>query len=141
MTTDDLNAFVSGYVDAALFSEPIGDDFAQAWADFYDEQPPSAGDISLQSFNFEANDLTPKALAACIVDCEAFVNDNAKLLAGYDSYEAGSLFLFTRNGHGCGFWESSDATGYELTDASKPYGEVNFLADAETQEVHVYPEG
>jgi hypothetical protein len=141
MTTDDLNAFVSGYVDAALFSEPIGDEFAQAWADLYDEQPPSPGDTSLQSLGFEADSLAPEALNTCIADCEAFATDNAEPLSDYEPYEAGSLFLFTRNGHGCGFWESSDATGYELTDASKPYGEVNFLADAETQLVHVYPEG
>ena len=141
MTTDDLKAFVSGYIDAALFSEPIGDEFAQAWADCYDEQPPSPGDTSLQSFGFEAEALAPEALAACIVDCEAFVEDNAEPLAGYDSYEAGSLFLFTRNGHGRFEWESFNATGYELTDAAKPYGEVNFYADAETQLVHVYPEG
>jgi hypothetical protein len=50
-----------------------------------------------------------------------------------DALEAfGHDFWLTRNGHGAGFWDRGlGALGDRLTDASKPYGEVNLWVDAD----------
>ena len=61
--------------------------------------------------------------AAFLAFCEArniFLND-------YEMDQAGIDFIFTRNGHGCGFWDGDwpEVLGDELTEIAKQFGELN----------------
>jgi hypothetical protein len=115
----DLDAFTQGYVEAMFFTS-TGDDgeaFAEGFAD-----------------------LAPETLARIIADCAKFQEGSAWLRAvnaakGYDfpgEADAGRDFWFTRNGHGCGFWDGDwpEPHATALTDAARAFGEVDaYLGD------------
>jgi hypothetical protein len=108
----DLDAFAQGYIEAAFFTS-TGDD----------------GNALEQGFS----DLAPGTLAAMIADCAKFCESSAWLRAvnaakSYDfpgEAQAGHDFWYTRNGHGCGFWDSDWPEPYAtaLTDAAKAFPE------------------
>jgi len=112
--------FTRGYVEAALFSG-LGED----------ETPPGG---------LDAGDLAPETWAAVRRDCAAFLaacgdlvdalgdhhrpgspNDDAMSHAGRD-------FWYTREGHGCGFWDGDwpEASGEALSSAAKAFGEASW---------------
>jgi len=115
----DLDSFTQGYVEAMFFTS-TGDDgeaFAEGFAD-----------------------LAPETLARIIADCAKFQEGSAWLRAvnaakGYDfpgEADAGRDFWFTRNGHGCGFWDGDwpEPHATALTDAARAFGEVDaYLGD------------
>jgi hypothetical protein len=115
----DLDSFTQGYVEALFFTSQ-GDDgeaFAEGFAD-----------------------LAPETLARIIADCAAFQEGSAWLRAvnaakGYDfpgEADAGRDFWFTRNGHGCGFWDGDwpELHATALTDAAHAFGNVDaYLGD------------
>jgi hypothetical protein len=131
----DLDAFTQGYVEALFFT--------------------STGDDG-EAFGEGFADLAPETLARIIADCAAFQKKNVVALAccqmtedereelaehghgpGWDNEnktatELGRDFWYTRNGHGCGFWDGDWPEPYAtiLTDAAKSFDEVDaYLGD------------
>lgn len=137
---DDLDAFTQGYLEALFFTsqgdgEPGTDNESGLWVESEDEP-------GLWSNEFGFSDLAPETLAAIIADCREFqVADNSGQ-ALFDAYEsdapragpraAGMDFWYTRNGHGCGFWDGDWPEPYasQLTDASKAFRSLDaYLGD------------
>lgn len=131
----DLDEFVRGYVEAALWTTSIEADFANAHNERTGED--WAEDTGMLDFGLTVDDIDPESLASMRADCAAFCEANAADLdayceqRSYDSSQgsvssyAGHDFLLTRNRHGTGFWDRGlGALGDRLTEASKPYGET-----------------
>ena len=107
----DLDTFTIAYIQCALWSTT-------------DESTPEGG-YPLDD-NYDAEDLTNKALDSIIADCDAFQKDNAEDLSGLDSGYCGHDFWLSRNGHGAGFWDRGyGELGNRLHKAAKVYGECN----------------
>ena len=115
----DLDRFLSGYVECAL------------WSSCGPEEEPHACE-SLDDL-FGADDIAPECLASMREDCADFIASNAADLALYAekrgneqwgaSELAGHDFWLTRNGHGAGFWDRGlGALGDRLSTAAKVYG-------------------
>jgi hypothetical protein len=116
----DLDAFTQGYVEALFFTSQ-GDD----------------GEAFEQGFS----DLAPVILLRIISDCAAFrrgeqwqqwLDHAADADIHAEDEAAGRDFWYTRNGHGCGFWDGDWPEPYAtaLTDAAKSFGEVDaYLGD------------
>lgn len=113
-----LDPFTRSYFEALFFTDSgqeegqLGD---ATFADFYD-----------------------LALARQIEECSKFQRDNTKLLADAigagecDIEHAGRDFWYTRNGHGCGFWDGDWPAPYgdRLSDAAEDFREVcTFIGD------------
>lgn len=115
----DLDAFTQGYVEALFFTESGGE-----------ADGKEIGDAGFA-------DLDPDALAKILADCAKFQDSRAWVdtLEGHqgaDEEHAGRDFWYTRNGHGCGFWDGDWPEPYatQLTDAAKAFGEVSvYLGD------------
>jgi len=129
-TWDSLDAFTQGYIEALFFTE----------TDVLAEQATKPGAIPFEpSFGF--SDLAPETLARIISDCAAFRRgeqwqqwlDHAADADIYAEDEtAGRDFWYTRNGHGCGFWDGDWPEPYatQLTDAARAFGNVDaYLGD------------
>ena len=126
LTWVDLDAFTQGYIEAMFFTGIDG-----GAADYKD------GDF------VEANgkgfaDLAPEALANILKDCQSFklACVHVQPLMGEgdmpDEAQAGRDFWYTRNGHGCGFWDGDwpEPWADDLTQAAKAFGEVDaYLGD------------
>ena len=111
----DLDAFTRAYVECALWSE-------------LDEDG-----VPLDS-NYSWTDIAPHVLQKMMDDCKAFQAAHGDeivngCLTDLDAWEqAGHDLWLTRNGHGCGFWETSDwqeEIGARLDIAAKAMGECN----------------
>lgn len=108
----DLDSFTQGYIEAAFFTSS-------------DEN----GNALEQGFAV----LAPETLAVMTADCAKFCEGSAWLravnAAKYYEFpgeeQAGHDFWFTRNGHGCGFWDGDWPEPYAtaLTDAAKAFPE------------------
>jgi hypothetical protein len=108
-----LDEFTQGYIEAVFFTDTgTGDD----------------AENGLQDATFA--DLAPESLADIIADCAKF-QDDAKIVTLIESEcgteHAGRDFWYTRQGHGCGFWDGdwSDMASDILTPRSKEFGERN----------------
>jgi hypothetical protein len=114
---DDLSKFAKAYIEAMFFTN----------CDTGDENENKANEPGTER-------LTRGAIAAIALDCGDFLDDNAATIA--ECVAAGKTldsiahdFWFTRQGHGCGFWEGK-ARGYpgdtwqKLDAYSKAQGEV-----------------
>jgi hypothetical protein len=133
----NLDSFTLEYIEAALFST-------------MDESTEQGGEP--MDANYRAEDIHPDTLELMAKDCEDFQAQFGALFVGRED-EAARDFWFTREGHGCGFWdgdweddypedqlegESDEAYAFRsdsssryatvgdfLTAMSKPYGEFN----------------
>lgn len=84
--------------------------------------------------NYTRDDLAPETLAAMRADVTAFVIANAEDISLWDGptdpeVQAGHDLWLTRNGYGCGFWESEwtdleTDPGSRLDSAAKSLEEV-----------------
>jgi len=121
-TWDSLDSFTQGYVKALFFTESGSETDGK-----------EIGDAGFSA-------LAPETLARIIADCAKFQEGAAWLRAVnaakfYDfpgETAAGRDFWFTRNGHGCGFWDGDwpEPHATALTDAAKSFGEVDaYLGD------------
>ena len=113
----DLDSFTRAYITAALWSSSA--------------EIGGFTDASFEDMGFDVSDLAPETLAKMTKECAKFQSDNldaieSGCLTRLSCYEqAGHDFWLTRNGHGCGFWETSDWSepqGAELTNAAKSLG-------------------
>lgn len=122
---EELQAFTRGYMAALLF------------------QASDEEGTPLDYLNYSVEDLDANGNMARIVeDCADFLNEWAHIIKGlvYTTPNAtlavweaaGSDFLFTRQGHGTGFWDRGlGEDGDILSDAARVYGEtdVSILSD------------
>lgn len=124
----DLDSFTQGYIEAAFFADITEDTRCPRDGNLL------SGDL-ICGFCGNAltfGDITPEALAKITADCARFRRENeATLREAYeadpacDDNHAGRDLWYTRQGHGCGFWDGDwGACGDALTAASKAYGEV-----------------
>jgi hypothetical protein len=144
----DVDDVLTGYMECALWSESIGEDFAAQWAREKDEDEP-APDTGMDSFGFERDSIAPEAIASMREDVEAFLADESlsPALAFWGSEHGdraiGHDFWLTRNRHGAGFWDrwSSGTRGYHfgraLTDAAHPFGESHLYVGDDLETIHV----
>jgi hypothetical protein len=125
----ELDEFTKAYIECALWAEN-------------DNADDSGGEPLDQ--NYSVDDFDQDALLIIKADCERFQRENAAdliesncLTSGVARGEwtvdgqAGHDFWLTRNGHGCGFWETSDwreESGKRLTQASKRFGQCTIDA-------------
>lgn len=96
---DDLDAFTQGYIEAMFFTN--GEEIPEEKA---------------------FGNLAPETLRGIIEDCTDFQVRAGPFIAlaikvnEYDQAQAGRDYWFTRNGHGCGFWDRGlGAVGDTLT--------------------------
>jgi hypothetical protein len=152
----DLEQFITGYVETALWSSSIEEDFARFWAAKTGEN--FAPDTSMQRFGFEPDAITDEAMRSIAEDCEQFLDaERADIDAyceqlgewhGSDSVrgadarysgleQAGGDFWLSRNGHGAGFWDRGlGELGERLTRAARAWGSSDlYLTDDER--IHV----
>lgn len=121
-----LDKFTRGYIECALWSESAGVDIA----DDGTITPSPDDDTSFMDLNFDADDIAPESLARIIEECQAFQEDNARLLelatrqSGRADDHHGHDFWLTRNGHGAGFWDRGYrfGIGEALSQAAKSAG-------------------
>lgn len=123
-----LDKFTTAYIEAALWSS--------------NDESDERGGEPLDK-NYDASDLAPETLEKIKADCAKFQADNAELLTddncltrlGAD-VQGGHDFWLTRNGHGAGFWETSDwevKAGKALTDACRKFGECHLYVGDDGQ--------
>ena len=108
----ELETFTAAYIKAMYFSD-TGDE----------GQPPSDAELSEEAqLDIEADCRSFWRRFGCYVTTEICTNafDDSVSQAGHD-------FFFTRNGHGCGFWEDEWPETYRdmLAAAARGYGELN----------------
>ena len=115
----ELDTFTQGYIEALFFTD--------------------ASDSDDELYEKGFSDLAPETLAAIIDDCAKFQAVTEADLAGANDIdhqcgetEAGRDFWYTRNGHGCGFWDGDWPEPYAtaLTDACKAFRSLDaYLGD------------
>lgn len=107
-----LDSFVRGYIEALFFTENAPNVDMVKW----EHLGESAGEIAEGRFPSDCgfDDLAESTLARIIADCEAFQNAHREDLDeltdngrsdGYDEESAGRDFWYSRNGHGCGYFD------------------------------------
>lgn len=128
----DLDAFAQGYIEALFFTSEapgVSTDEWQATEEHAEGSIPC--DVGF-------SDLAPDALATILEDCLAFkvAAVHVQPLMGSHGYpdeaQAGRDFWYTRNGHGCGFWDGDwpEPHDEDLTQASKAFREGSpYLGD------------
>ena len=120
----DLSHIARGYIEALFFTETEGSIEAGTF-------DPETGSALPEEAGFSS--LAPGAVSRAITDCAAFEASPAwqAFLASeawYDQDEAqcGRNLWYTRNGHGCGFWDGDypEPHASALTGAAKALGET-----------------
>jgi hypothetical protein len=132
MTIGDLDTFIDAYIECALWSSSIGEDFAAQWEAKTGEE--FTYDTSLESFGFAISDVAASGGRANInASCEAFVRANREDLADIDARQAGHDFWLTRNHHGAGFWDRGlGDVGTRLTESAHTFGDSDmYVGDDE----------
>ncbi|MGJ4995715.1 hypothetical protein ACQR0Z_14915 [Bradyrhizobium sp. HKCCYLS3077] len=124
---EKLDAFTRGYIAAMFFTETCHDYESEEWFSDASQKALMEGRVSgsvPEDAGFD--DLSADALAEIIADCEAFQRENEALLEAayetprYDADRAGNDYWYTRNGHGCGFWDRGlGDIGDKLSDACR----------------------
>lgn len=107
----DTRAFTRAYIHAAAFTT--------------DTRSPQ-GEYPMP----ELTDFASDFLAYAAQDCERFLDllqGTERAAVESDLEHAGRDFWYTRNGHGCGFWDGDwpKAIGKRLTELSKKFGEYH----------------
>lgn len=135
----DLDAFTQGYIQALFFTNrsciPMTE-FHTEESQHTIREGQADGDLP-QDAGFL--DLHPETLAAIMADCASFQTENVEALAvayatpfaawserfSYTPEQAGMDYLFTRDGHGVGFWDRDlGETGETLSEAARAAGPV-----------------
>lgn len=133
----NYDAFVRGYIDAALFSST-------------DESDDGGGES--MDANYSRSDIASSSLKSIKRECARFIKKHKADLEEFvaasprGSHEdggwalAGHCFWLNRNGHGTGFWDrDAGDVGDRLSAASEKAGESDMYV-GDNGEVHVSPE-
>lgn len=129
----ELDSFTQGYIEAMFFTNQSCIPMCEFHTDESQEmirEGQADGDLP-QDAGFL--DLHPDALESIQSDCVAFQKECAPWLAqayegSYDAERAGNDFWYSRNGHGCGYWDREELDGFIskcLDTAAEKFGEVN----------------
>jgi hypothetical protein len=111
----DLDSFTQGYIEAMFFtSTGTGDDEELENATVADLAPETLDRIKADCAKFQA--MRP-------VDLDEACDEGR--IDGYDLEAAGRDFWYTRNGHGCGYWEQDGAAWDSLDRAAKSFSSVD----------------
>lgn len=122
-----MDSFTRAYLHAAAFTE---------------DPDPGQGEYPEPNHG----ELSPEFCARAAIDCARFQEAAGDLITE-DPDHAGRDFWYTRNGHGCGFWDGDwpEAAGETLTALAETFGEeygpVFVLCDAEAEADAEDPEG
>lgn len=127
-----LDEFEKGYIEALFFTDSAPGISAEEWqmSDDHDEGS-IPGDVGF-------SDLAPATLLQILKDCREFKSRcvHVQPLMGKDDYpderQAGHDFWYTRNHHGCGFWDGDwpEPHASDLTEAAQTFREVDsYLGD------------
>ena len=127
----DLDSFTQGYIEAAFFTDCEPGTTRETWDP--ETQSSLPGDVTF-------DDLAPETLARMVADCKSFATALDLATSQFegspndwpDDEHAGRDFWYTRNGHGCGFWDGAWPEPYatELTDAERKFGTFDlYLGD------------
>lgn len=137
-----LDAFEQGYVEAMFFTETCHDYTTEEWdteeARTAREEGHASGSIPS---DMSTADLAPETVEKIKADCARFRASAAwQVWAGDDidasvrnsapdDTQAGRDFWYTRNGHGCGFWDGDwpEPHGAALAEACKPFANVDLV--------------
>ena len=75
----------------------------------YSDNPNAPSRYDADSIPEMASKLRPEAVASLLSDCDGFLSgdgiEDAIRASGNGFESAGTDFHYTRNGHGCGFWD------------------------------------
>lgn len=115
MTATKLDEFTRAYVITALFTE---------------HDNPVSGEFEPHG-QWTIDNIDPESLQKMTEDCQRFQSANNEDIES-DLHHAGRDFWYTRNGHGCGFWDGDwpEAIGRRLTASAESYGEQTlYLGD------------
>jgi hypothetical protein len=119
---DELDDFVDGYVEAAM------------WLGMTEtEEGIGEGDTRFEDLYYD-DDITKECMDEIVEDCKDFLFEAAGLIkkAGMSMEQAGHDFYLTRNGHGAGFWDRGlGEVGDKLSDMSRPYGSFTLIGPAD----------
>jgi hypothetical protein len=136
---EKLDDFDRGYIEAMFFTEHDPGRDTEAWLAGCNDgtnEGSIPNDVGVEH-------LSPRALGEIIEDCRAFklACVHVQPLMGTDDYpeeaQAGRDFWYTRNGHGCGFWDGDwpEPHASDMTSAAKSFGEVSVSFDG--QMIHI----
>lgn len=117
-TSTKLDAFVSSYIETALWSSTDSDGTPLDDSKYWDAE------------------LAPETLKRFETDCAKFQAEADPILNSITEYHAASLlsrqpiahdFWLTRNHHGAGFWDGDypEPLGKQLTDLAHSFGECD----------------
>lgn len=108
-----LDSFTQGYIEALFFTETSCIPMAEWYSEESQERVREGQADGCLPTDSGFKDLAPETLERIIEDCRKFQSDARELLTAaygnalqeYDEAQAGRDFWYTRNGHGCGFWD------------------------------------
>lgn len=132
-----LDTFEQGYVEAMFFTETCHDYTAEEWNSEEARTARSEGYTSGSiPDDLGFSDLAPETVEKIKADCARFraspawqtwqASDLQVLNTGPNDTQAGRDFWYTRNGHGCGYWDGDwkEPHASALTEECKGFGEV-----------------
>ena len=139
-TWRDLSYLAQGFIEAAFFCETSC--FSKGEWDWPETQESIREGTSDGNIPNDANfsDVSAESLVAIAEFCDAFQAKAKGSLAlayermGYDETRAGNDLYFTCAGHGVGYWDRDELTGYNLGDSLSDLcgrGEINLFFEGE----------
>jgi len=135
-----LDTFERGYVEAMFFTETCHDYTTEEWDSEEARTARNEGYVSgsiPDDLGFP--DLAPETVEKIKADCARFralpawqawqANDLQVLNTGPGDAQAGRNFWYTRNGHGCGFWDGDwpEPHGAALDGACEAFANVDLV--------------
>lgn len=115
--TEHLCKMTLGYLTCALFTD-------------LPEEKVGSGEFDASPF---LPRITKQTKAEATTVCAVFLKENAADLASYRPDIAGMDLWYTRNGHGCGFWDRrtdcTDEQGDRLSEAARKLGEAHLFGN------------
>ncbi len=124
----DIDAVVTAYVGTLLWSESCRGD-----APHFDCGGDDC-DASLQSLDYDADDMHADAMESIRADVAGFIASNADDIDSLNlsAEDIGHNFMLSRCGHGAGFFDRGwREAGDRLQDAARVYGDTHAWVDGE----------
>jgi len=107
-----VHKFFTGYLEAMCFTD-------------LPEEEVGSGEFRLWEMGWSQK-FSEHLLLKSVEECSSFLLKAYGLIPKERMAEAGRDFWYTRQGHGCGYWEQEwdDDHGKELNDLSEEFGET-----------------
>ena len=126
--------FWRGYTQAVAFTSTVDDEEGRGDSLFegsgeFDSNYPDAWDDY-------APHLDQHELEEMLTDAVSFFMEAKDMIEGVEC-QAGADFHFTRNRHGCGFFDGWDNYGDELTAMAHPYSTLELMGTLDLSLIHI----